>query len=128
MMKGYPPGTFPPQVLIEMSPMPRTQKNRILQMLKPPPNPIQLAALKTKMEGEALKNAKLAAEARRNDAAAHKALAESADLGVDNTRDDVALQHQMWKEVAEVGLSFQQLQQQAQQAQQAQQPKPGKAA
>jgi hypothetical protein len=123
MLKGYPAGTIPPQVIIEMSPMPRAQKTRIMQMLKPPPNPIQLAAMKTKMEEGALKNVKLGSEARKNDAMAHKALAETADMGVDNQNDALALKHQMWKEVAEVGLSFQQLQ-----AQQAQQQPPQKAA
>lgn len=108
MLKGYPPGSVPPQVLIEMSPIPRAQKQRIMQMLKPPPNPIQIKALQTQLEGASLKNAKLAADARKSDAQAQRALSESADLGVDNQMDAVALQHQMWKEAAEVGLAFQQ--------------------
>jgi hypothetical protein len=33
----YPPGTFPPQVLIEMNPnLPRSEKDRLLQMMAPP--------------------------------------------------------------------------------------------
>ena len=115
MMRGYPPGTFPPQVMIELSPWPRPLKNRILQMMKPPPNPIQLAAMRTKLEEGALRNAKTAADARKSDALAHKAYAEVGDMGVDNQNDAVALQHQMWKETADIALAFQQLQQ-AQQA------------
>ena len=111
MLKGYPPGSVPPQVLIEMSPIPRTQKNRILQMLKPQPNPVQLKALQTQLEGASLKNAKLAADARKSDAQAHKAMSESADLGVDNQTDAIALQHQIWKETADIALAFQAQQQ-----------------
>jgi hypothetical protein len=108
MMKGYPPGTFPPAVLIEMSPMPRTDKNRILQMMKPPPNPMQLQALKTQMEAAALKNAKMAADARKSDAQASKALAESGAVGDQTQMDATALQHQMWTELLQIAMPPQQ--------------------
>jgi hypothetical protein len=67
-LKGYPPGTFPAQVLIEMSDMPRSDKNKIIQMMQPKPNPLQQAASKLQLEGAAAKNAKTAAEARKTDA------------------------------------------------------------
>jgi hypothetical protein len=102
MMKGYPPGTFPPQVLIEMSPMPRTDKNRILQMLKPQPNPLQLKALQTQMEAAALKNTKTAADARKSDAQAQKAMAEAGSVGDQLSLDSAALQHQMWVEALQI--------------------------
>lgn len=118
MMKGYPPGTFPPQVLIELSPLPRTMKTRILQMMKPPPNPLQLHAIKTQLESGALKNAKTAADARKSDAAALKAMTEAGMAGGQQQLDAAELQHRMWKEAADVDLAFQQLQQPQQQPQQ----------
>lgn len=77
-LRGYPPGTFPPQVLIEMSSLPRSEKNRILQMMTPkpaPPNPAAVAAQHLHMEGMAARNAKTAADARKSDAAAQHSLA-----------------------------------------------------
>lgn len=79
-LRGYPPGTFPPQVLIEMSSLPRSEKNRILQMMAPkppPPNPAALAAQKLQLEGLAAKNAKTAADARLSDARAGQAVTKS---------------------------------------------------
>jgi hypothetical protein len=104
MLKGYPPGSVPPQVLIEMSPIPRTEKNRIMQLLKPPPNPIQLAALKTQMEAAALKNAKTAADARKSDAQAQKAIVEAGATGDQTQIDAAALQHQMWTDVLQIAM------------------------
>lgn len=86
-LKGYPPGTFPPQVLIEMSSLPRTEKNRILQMMTPkpqPPNPMQQAATHLKLEEQAVKNAKTAADARFSDAKAHKALVDAGTGATDS--------------------------------------------
>jgi hypothetical protein len=42
VLKGYPPGVVPPQVLIELSPMSSKIKQRITQMLQQPPNPLQV--------------------------------------------------------------------------------------
>jgi hypothetical protein len=99
MLKGYPPGTFPPQVLIELSPMPRERKNMILQMMAPKPaapmDPLKAAAAKLALEGEAVKNAKTAAEARRADAMAGKAVAESHVAGAKVHLDAAGLQHQV---------------------------------
>ena len=102
MLKGYPPGTFPPQVLIEMSQLPRSEKNRIMAMLKPPPNPMQLAAAKLQMEAGAIKNAKTAADARYSDARAKKALAEAQSEGDQTQLDAAELQHRLWTEAAQV--------------------------
>lgn len=99
MLKGYPPGTFPPQVLIELSPMPRERKNMILQMMapKPPPpmDPLKAAAAKLALEGEAVKNAKTAADARRSDAMAQKAIVDSHAAGAKVHLDAAGLQHQV---------------------------------
>ena len=79
-LKGYPPGTFPPQVLIEMSAMPRAEKNRILKMMapqQPPPDPHAELAKKLALEGAAIKNAKTAAEARKTDASVDQVRADA---------------------------------------------------
>ena len=78
-LKGYPPGTFPPQVLIEINPnIPRSDKNRILQMLKPQPQqqtPEQQLVKHLQLEGLAGRNAKQAAETRKIYAGAEQSLA-----------------------------------------------------
>ena len=54
MLRGYPPGTFPPAVIIEMSQLPRSEKDKLMQMLMPkpqPPNPAMMAAQKLQLEG-----------------------------------------------------------------------------
>jgi hypothetical protein len=97
-LKGYPPGTFPPQVLIELSPMPRERKNMILQMLSPKPpqaDPAKEMAKKLALEGEAVRNAKTAAEARRADAMAQKTIHDAHVAGAKVHLDAAGLQHQV---------------------------------
>ncbi len=101
MLKGYPPGTFPPQVLIEMSAMPRVEKNRILKMMHPQPNPQQMAMAKLALEKAAIGNAKTAADARKSDALAHKALADAQNAGDQTQLDAAELQHRVWTEAIE---------------------------
>ena len=99
MMKGYPPGTFPPQVLIEMWPGPREIKNKIMQMMAPkPPGPPQLMAAKLQMEGAAAKNALTAANARKSDAQAQKASVEAGQAANETQQQAIAFQTQIWKE------------------------------
>lgn len=75
----YPPGTFPPQVLIEMDPhLPRSEKDRLLKLMQPQPNPMQQAAAKADIEGKFAKNAKTAAETQRTLAQARQADATAA--------------------------------------------------
>ncbi len=90
-LKGYPPGTFPPQVLIELSPLPRSHKNRILQMLSPPPQPPDPAADLAKrlsLEQIDATNAALRAEAANKQANAAKTAAQ-----VEQVQADAALKH-----------------------------------
>lgn len=81
-LRTYPPGTFPPQVLVEMSQLPRSEKNRILQMMAPkpqqPPNPAAQMAAKLQLEGLAAKNALTAANARKSDASVDQIAATAA--------------------------------------------------
>ncbi|HTR14101.1 MAG TPA: hypothetical protein VMI72_12815 [Roseiarcus sp.] len=112
MMKGYPPGTFPPQILIEMSPLPRSQKQRLFKMMQPqPPNPVQQAAAKIQLEGAAIRNAKTAADARKSDAQAHKALADAGAVGDQTQLAAAELQGKMWLEALQIAQPPQQQQQ-----------------
>jgi hypothetical protein len=81
MLKGYPPGTSPPQVLIEMNPnLPRSEKDRLLQMMAPKPqqqDPMAEIAKRLQLEGIAGKNAKTAAEIQKLLAGADQATATS---------------------------------------------------
>jgi hypothetical protein len=78
----YPPGTFPPQVLIEMDPsLPRSEKDRLLQMMAPKPEQMQVQQAQTRLtiEGLASKNAKTAAETQRTIAQVEKEMAAAAE-------------------------------------------------
>ena len=80
-LKGYPPGTFPPQVLIEMSSLPRSEKDRILQLLTPKPqqpNPLQELMTKLQVEGAAADVAQKGANVRKTHAQSEQALATAA--------------------------------------------------
>jgi hypothetical protein len=98
MLKGYPPGTFPPQVLIEMNPnIPRSEKDRLLQLMSPkqkPPDPVEEMVKKLHVEGFAAKNAKTAAETRKLLAGADQAAAtaEEKRAGVGHKSQDLSLQ------------------------------------
>ena len=102
LLKGFPPGAVPPQVIIEMSAMPRADKTRILQMLKPPPTPLQSKVAQLQVEAGALKNAKTAADARYSDARAQKALAEAQGEGHQAQLDGAELLHRMWSEALQI--------------------------
>lgn len=98
MLKGYPPGTFPPQVLIEMNPnIPRSEKDRLLKMLSPPPkppDPVAEAMKKLAIENAAGKNAKQAAEVQKLLAGADQsaATAEEKRASVGHRSADLHLQ------------------------------------
>jgi len=122
LLKGYPPGTFPPNLIIEASQLPRAEKNKLLKMLQPPPqppNPMQEQAAKLQLEGAAVKNAKTAAEARRADAMSTKALHEAQQGNDQSAIDHAELSHRMMMETLQL------FQPQQQPGQQGQQPKPG---
>ena len=112
LLKGYPPGTFPPSVLIEMWPGPRSLKNRILKMMQPPPpkppDPMQIAAAKLQMEGAAVKNAKTAADARKSDAQAQKASVEAGTIASTSQIELGQAQHQMLTELLQMAQPQQQ--------------------
>jgi len=78
-LKGYMPGTFPPQVLIEMNPnLPRSEKDRLLKLMQPPqqpPDPAAEMAKRLQLEALAGANAKQAAETQKSLAGADQAQA-----------------------------------------------------
>ena len=115
LLKGYPPGTFPPAVLIEAWPGPRSQKQKILKMMQPPPptpqaQAMQAAAAKLQMEGAAVKNAKTAADARKSDAQAQKASVEAGSVGSVSQAQMELAQLQMVKELIAMAQPPQQAQ------------------
>jgi hypothetical protein len=80
-LKGYPPGTFPPQVLIEMSSLPRSEKDRIMQLLtpkQPPPDPMQEIVKRLQLESAAAQLAQQGANVRKTHAQSEQALATAA--------------------------------------------------
>lgn len=97
-LKGYPPGTVPPQVLIELDPnLSRSKKDQILKMLapqKPPPDPAMEMVKKLQIESMAGKNAKTAAEVQKLLAGADQsaATAEEKRAGVGHRSQDLHLQ------------------------------------
>jgi hypothetical protein len=144
-LKGYPPGTFPPQVIIEMSPLPRTDKTRILQMLQPkppPPNPIAQAATKLQLEGAAAKNALTAAQAKKTEACVDQVMADAeakrAKIGTEAAKaghlahqshlDGAELVKDTFFEAHDLMAKFRLQEQQAQQAAQQPQGNPPQAA
>jgi len=102
MLKGLPPGAVPPAVLIELWPGPRAEKQRLMKMMQPQPTPQQMAmkqaADKLQIEHAAITNAKTAADARKSDALASKAIAESQQAGAQTQLDATELQHKIWTE------------------------------
>jgi len=78
-LSKYPPGTFPPQAIVEMDPnLSRSDKDRLLQMLSPkppPPDPVAEMAKRLNLEHLAGKNAKLAADTHKQLASADQAQA-----------------------------------------------------
>ncbi len=102
MLKGYPPGTFPPQVLIEMNPnLPRSEKDRLLQLMAPkpqPPDPMAEMMKRLALENAAGKNAKQAAETQRAAAAAEQAAAtaEEKRAGIGHDQASVHLDAATW--------------------------------
>jgi hypothetical protein len=62
----YPPGTIPPQVLIELSPLSSKYKQRILQMMQQPPDPMQMQAKQLALRETQAKVGELDARAQRH--------------------------------------------------------------
>ncbi len=81
-LSKYPPGTVPPQVLIEMDPdIPRSLKDKLLQMMAPKPEQLQMQQMQAKLNMEAMagRNAKVAADTQKQLASAEQAMATAAE-------------------------------------------------
>jgi hypothetical protein len=134
-LSKYPPGTFPPQVLIEMDPnLPRSEKDRVLKMMTPqpkPPDPMLEAAKRLHLEGLAGKNAKQAAEVHKTMASADQAAATAeekralvGDVAHGQHMDAAEFVRDSLFEAHKIMAPFLQAQQQPQGAPQGQQPSP----
>jgi hypothetical protein len=98
-LKGYPPGTFPPQVLIEMSALPRSEKDRIIGLLTPKPqqpDPMQEIVKRLQLESAAAQLAQQGANVRKTHAQAEQSLATAdekrASVGLAGADDRQAAQ------------------------------------
>jgi hypothetical protein len=72
---------IPPQALIELSPLPKSQKDKILKMIQPQPDPMQQAAAQLQMAGAQAKVAETEASAQLKQAQALKAMYEAGMSG-----------------------------------------------
>lgn len=72
VLKNQPPGTIPPQVLIELAPIQGSVKQKILKLLEPapapPPDPMQQAAQQLTIDSLAAEVADLKAKAKEREA------------------------------------------------------------
>lgn len=128
MLKGYPPGTFPPQVLIELSMLPRSEKQRILQMLNPPPqppNPMQEILARLQLEGAAADVAQKGANVRKTHAQSEQALATAAAkhaeaplAHVDDQREAAEFSRDTLMQALELDRKLKEMEQQKQMMQQ----------
>lgn len=78
VMTQQPPMTFPPIVLIEASSLPRSEKDRLIKLMTPqpqPPNPMQETMARLAVEGMAADVAQKGAKVRDTHAAADQKLA-----------------------------------------------------
>jgi hypothetical protein len=87
VLKGYPPGMVPPAVLIELSPMSSKYKQRIMELLQQPPNPIQVQAAQAEVDLKRAAVADKLAQSRQRGAAAVKDVASAAHLAHDALLD-----------------------------------------
>lgn len=130
----YPPGTVPPTVLVEMNPdIPRSQKDKLLQMMAPKPEQLQLqqANAQLDLQAKAGRNAKIAADTKKTLAGAEQALATAAEkrakvtteaaraghIAHESNMDAAVFVRDSLVKAHEMMLPFLQTQQQGQQAQ-----------
>lgn len=83
VLKQYPPGAIPPAVLIELSPLSSKMKQRVLQLLQTPPNPMQVQAAQLELQQKAANVADKQAQAHQRRASAVKDVASAAHLAHD---------------------------------------------
>lgn len=131
ILKNYPPGTFPPQVLIEVSSLPRSEKDRLLQMMAPkppPPDPMAELVKRLQLEGAVTELAKKGADVHKTRAQAEDSLASAAekhfkigDMQHENLMDSQELSRDTLMQALELIQKSQQADREHQLAQQEQQ-------
>jgi len=80
VLSKYPPGTIPPQVLIELSPLSSSVKQRVMQLMQQPQDPMQIQAKQVALQQEVAKTQELGARAERHRAQSVSDAARAAHL------------------------------------------------
>jgi hypothetical protein len=83
VLKQYPPGAIPPAVLIELSPLSSKMKQRVLQLMQTPPNPMQVQAAQLELEKKAVDIEDKKAQTHERQARAVTDVARAAHLAHD---------------------------------------------
>jgi hypothetical protein len=81
ILKQYPAGTIPPAVLIEMSPMSSSTKQRVLSLLQQPPDPQMMQAKSLALQKTAAEADEISARAARHRSQSVSDAARAAHLG-----------------------------------------------
>ena len=81
VLKGYPPGVIPPAVLVELSPLQSSVKQRILAMLNQPPDPAMAAMKQLQLQKTGAETQELQARAERHRSQSVSDAARAAHLG-----------------------------------------------
>jgi len=81
VLKGYPPGTIPPAVLIELSPLASSIKQRVMQLMQQPPDPMMMQAKQLALAKTGAETGELQARAERHRSQAISDAARAAHLG-----------------------------------------------
>ena len=81
VLKGYPAGTIPPAVLIELSPLTSSIKQRVMQLMQQPPDPMMMQAKQLALAKTGAETGELQARAERHRSQAVSDAARAAHLG-----------------------------------------------
>jgi hypothetical protein len=87
VLKQYPPGVIPPAALIELSPLSSKMKQRVLQLMQQPPNPMQVAAAQEELNYKKAATVDKLAQSRQRGAAAIKDVGTAAKYAHDALLD-----------------------------------------
>jgi hypothetical protein len=83
VLKQYPAGTIPPQVLVELSPLSSSIKQRVMQLLQQPPDPQLVQAKQLALAKTGAETQELTARAERHRSQAVSDAARAAHLGTE---------------------------------------------
>jgi len=126
ILKNYPPGTFPPQIIIETSSLPRSEKDRLLGMMapkQPPPDPVAELVKRLQLESMAADLAQKGAVVRKTHGQAEQAYATAAfkraevgDAQHENAMDAQTYSRDTLMQALDIAHKYQQLEADKEQA------------